>query len=84
MGFVYEEEKLELTCQGVVYPFRQPSAYEQKNMAKKFRDADENTDAVDLYIEFFVSLGLPADVCGKMSLKGLLGLFEYAVGSKKN
>jgi hypothetical protein len=84
MGFVYEEEELELKYKEDVHKFRQPSAFEQKNMAKKFRNADENTDAVDLYVEFFVMLGLPDEVLNKMSLKGLLGLFEYAVGSKKN
>jgi hypothetical protein len=84
MGFVYEEEELELTYKGVAHKFRQPSAYEQKEMSKKFKAADENTDAVDVYIEFFKQLGLPEEVLGKMSLKGLLDLFGYAVGTKKN
>jgi hypothetical protein len=84
MGFVYEEEELELTFKGDVLKFRQPSAFEQKEMSKKFKNADENTDAVDLYIEFFKQLGLPEDVLGKMSLKGLLDLFGYVVGTKKN
>ena len=84
MGFVYEDEELELTYKGEVHKFRAPSAYEQKAMAKKFKESDEKTDAVDLYIEFFKELGLPEDVLGKMSLKGLLDLFAYAVGAKKN
>lgn len=84
MGFVYEEEELELTYKGTVYKFRQPSAYEQKEISKTFRQADENTDAVDLYISFFKSLGLPEEILGKMSLTGLLDLFSYAVGAKKN
>lgn len=84
MGFVYEDEELELTYKGTVYKYRQPSAYEQKQMSKKFKEADDNTDAVDLYIEFFKELGLPEDVLGKMSLKGLLDLFSYTVGAKKN
>lgn len=84
MGFVYEDEELELTYKGTVYKFRAPSAFEQKEMSRKFREADENTDAVDLYVGFFETLGLPKDVLGKMSLKGLLDLFSYSVGSKKN
>jgi hypothetical protein len=84
MGFVYEEEELELSFNGVAHKFRQPSAFEQKEMSKKFKNADENTDAVDLYIEFFKQLGLPEEVLGKMSLKGLLDLFGYTVGTKKN
>lgn len=84
MGFVYEEEELELSYKGTVHKFRQPSAFEQKEMSKKFKNADDNTDAVDLYIEFFKGLGLPEDVLGKMSLKGLLDLFSYTVGAKKN
>jgi hypothetical protein len=84
MGFVYEDEELELTVKGVVYKFRQCSAYEQKEMSNKFKNADDNTDAVDLYIDFFVSLGLPREVLEKMSLKGLLDLFGYTVGAKKN
>lgn len=84
MGFVYEDEELELTYKGTAYKYRQPSAFEQKHMSKKFKEADDNTDAVDLYIEFFKELGLPEDVLGKMSLKGLLDLFSYTVGAKKN
>lgn len=84
MSFNYEDEKLELNYSGTKYPFRAPSALEQKATARKFREADENTDASDLYIEFFKSLGLPEEVLIKMSMKGLMGLFEYAVGAKKN
>lgn len=84
MAFVYEEEKLELKYKDTVHEFRAPSAFEQKNISKRFREADENTDAVDLYVDFFVELGLPKDVLTKMTLKGLLDLFSYAVGTKKN
>lgn len=84
MGFTYEDEKLELNYGGKTYEFRAPSALEQKATAKKFREADENTDASDLYLDFFKSLGLPEEVLVKMSMKGLMGLFEYAVGAKKN
>lgn len=84
MGFVYEDEELELKYKEDVYKFRQPSAFEQKEMSKKFKNADDNTDAVDLYIEFFKQLGLPEEILGKMSLKGLLDLFGYTVGTKKN
>lgn len=84
MGFVYEDEELELNYKGTVHKYRQPSAFEQKELSKKFKEADEKTDAVDLYIDFFKVLGLPEDVLGKMSLKGLLGLFDYTVGAKKN
>jgi restriction endonuclease S subunit len=84
VSFVYQEEELELKIKDESFKFRQPSAYEQKAMAKKFREADEQTEAVDIYIDFFVSLGLPKEVLEKMSLKGLLDLFAYTVGSKKN
>ncbi len=84
MGFEYKEEELDLTFKGEVYKFRQPSAYEQKEITKTFRQADADTDAVDLYINFFKELGLPEEVLGKMSLQGLLDLFSYAVGAKKN
>lgn len=84
MSFKYEDEELELVYKSAVHKFRAPSAYEQKATAKKFREVDENTDVIDLYVEFFVSLGLPQDVLEKMSVKGLTELFTYAVGSKKN
>jgi hypothetical protein len=84
MGFTYEDEELELNYKGTSYKFRAPSAFEQKETSRKFREADDKTDAVDLYIEFFESLGLPKEILGKMTLKGLLDLFGYAVGSKKN
>jgi len=84
MGFVYEEEKLELKVGDKVYPFTTPSAKQQQLTSLKFRNADDNTDAVDLYIEFFESLGLPKEVLEKMSMKGLTDLFSYALGSKKN
>lgn len=84
MGFVYEEEELELTYKGTVHKFRAPSAYESKEISKKFKDADEKTDAVDIYIKFFEQIGLPEEVTSKMSLKGLLDLFAYTVGAKKN
>lgn len=84
MGFEYVEEELSLTIKGEVYKFRQPSAFEQKEISKTFRQADEKTDAVDLYVEFFKTLGLPEEVVIKMSLQGLLDLFSYSVGAKKN
>jgi hypothetical protein len=84
MGYEYIEEQLELKYKGEVYPFRPASAYEQRALNNKFKEADENTDAVDLYINFFKELGLPEEVLSKMSLKGLLGLFDYTIGTKKN
>ena len=84
MSFEYVEEEMSLKYKGEVYKFRQPSAYEQKEISKTFRLADENTDAVDLYIDFFKLLGLPSEVLLGMSLQGLLDLFSYAVGAKKN
>jgi hypothetical protein len=84
MSFEYHEETLELKIKDQVYPFRSPSAYDQKELSKKFKEATDDMQAVDLYIEFFVGLGLPKEVLAKLSMKGLLGLFEYAVGAKKN
>lgn len=84
MGFQYEDEELELNYKGESHKFRAPSAYEQKQLSDTFKNADESTDAVTIYVDFFVSLGLPKEIVSKMSMKGLLGLFEYAVGSKKN
>ena len=86
MGFTYEDEELELTYKGTTYKFRAPSAIEQKQTAKKFRDAatDENVDASDLYIELFVMLGLPLEIMQKLSMRGLTELFSYTVGAKKN
>lgn len=84
MGYVYEEKELELTVKGKVYKFRQPSAIEQKEMAVKFREASDDTHAVDMYVDFFVNLGIPKDVLVKFSMEGLIGLFGYAVGAKKN
>lgn len=84
MGFKYEDEKLELDFKGTIYMFRAPSALEQQAVSKKFKHADENTDALDLYIEFFESLGIPKDVSSQMSMKGIVELFSYAVGAKKN
>lgn len=82
--FVYEEEELSLKIKGQAHTFRQPSAYEQKALSQRFKEADENTDAVDLYVGFFVELGLPKEVVSKMSMKGLVDLLGYATGAKKN
>jgi len=86
MGFTYEDEELEFTYKGVTHKFRAPSAVEQKQLSKKFRDAanDENVDASDLYIEMFVMLGLPLETMQKLSMRGLTELFSYTVGAKKN
>lgn len=86
MGFKYEDEKLELDYAGKKYEYRAPSALEQRALNKKFQAAqgDDTVDATDLYLEFFKSLGLPEEVLIKMSMKGLMGLFEYMVGAKKN
>jgi hypothetical protein len=84
MGFQYEDEELELVYKGTTHKYRAPSAVEQQGIAKKFRDIDENTDAVDLYIEFFEMLGIPKEVLQKMSVRGISDMFVYTVGSKKN
>jgi len=89
MGYKYEDEELEFEYKGQVYKFRAPSAVEQKAVSKKFKEydiekAEPDSDPIDLYINFFVELGLPLDVVSKMSSKGLFGLFEYAIGTKKN
>lgn len=84
MSFVYEDEMLELNYKGEVYKFRQPSAVEQSAIGKKFREATEDQDGIQMYIEFFKSLGLPEDVLSKMSTKGLMDLFSYCLGTKKN
>ncbi len=89
MSYEYVEEELELKTKEKVYKFRTPSAFEQKQLSKKFKDQnklkdDEKDDPVDLYINFFKELGLPEAVLNKLSFKGILGLFEYAVGAKKN
>lgn len=84
MGFEYIEQELELKIKDKVYKFREPSAYEQKQISKKFREADENTDAVDLYLDFFAQLGLSREIIGNLSFQGLIDLFSYSVSTKKN
>jgi len=86
MGFQYEDEELELIYKGQTYKYRAPSAIEQQGTAKKFKEKadDETVGAADLYINFFVELGLPKEVLEKMSMKGLTDLFLYTVGAKKN
>lgn len=84
MGFTYEDETLTLSYKGVDYTFRAPSVIEQRKLGKAFKEADEGIDAFDLYINFFKELGLPEEVLSKMSMKGIISLFEYAVGVKKN
>jgi len=84
MGFVYESKELKATINGKEYSFREPSALKQKEMSKRFREATADQDAVDLYIDFFKDLGLPEDVLNEMTLTGLLDLFSYTVGAKKN
>lgn len=87
MGFIYEDEELELTYKGVAHKFRTPSVVEQKQFNKKLGKANEEdatVDVFDLYIEFFKNLGLPEEVLTKMSTKGLSGLFEYSIGLKKS
>lgn len=85
MGFKYEDEELELDFKGQVIKFRAPSALEQQAVSKRFKDAvDTDVSAIDLYIQFFESLGIPKDVTEKMSMKGLVDLFSYSVGAKKN
>jgi len=82
--FEYQEEELSLKMGDKVYNFRQPSAYEHKLISRKFKEADENTDAVDIYQDFFIRLGLPEEVVQKLPFKGLVDLFGYSVGAKKN
>lgn len=84
MSFEYVDEILELKYQGQSYSFRAPSALEQKQIAKDFKNASEETDVIEMYVSFFVQLGLPKEVLEKMSVKGIVDLFSYAVGSKKN
>lgn len=87
MGFIYEDEELELTYKGTTYKFRAPSAFEQQEVLRTFKQTEENQkqgDGIQIYIDFFVNLGLTEEVLKKMSLKGLLDLFSYSVGSKKN
>lgn len=84
MGFQYEDEELELNYKGTVYKFRAPSALEQRATSKKFREASDDVDALDLYVEFFENLGLPKEVLEKMTMKGLMELFSYSLGAKKN
>lgn len=84
MGFTYEDEELVLNFKGQVIKFRAPSAMEQQTVSKKFKAAGEDADALDLYMEFFESIGIPRDVISKMSMKGIMELFSYAVGAKKN
>jgi len=84
MSFEYKEENLVLIYKGQNYEFRAPSAIEQRQISRKFKEADENADVVGLYVDFFVQLGCPQDVLEKMSMTGLLDLFAYSVGAKKN
>jgi hypothetical protein len=84
MGFQYEDEELELIYKGQTYKYRAPSAVEQQNTGKKFKSADESTDVIGIYLNFFEGLGLPKEVLEKMSTKGLSDLFVYTLGSKKN
>jgi hypothetical protein len=86
MGFTYEDEELELVYKTEIYKFRAPSAIEEKALSAEFQayKPGESKDPVDLYIDFFVNLGLPAEVLSKMSSKGLTALLAYATGTKKN
>lgn len=85
MGFKYEDEELELELKDQKIKFRAPSALEQKAISKKLKEFDEETeDPVEIYMAFFESLGLSREVTGKMSFKGLMDLFGYSVGVKKN
>jgi len=84
VGYKYEDEELELNFKGQVVKFRAPSAREQQAVSKRFKEADENQDALDLYIEFFESLGISKEMTSQMSMKGIVELFSYAVGAKKN
>ena len=88
MGFVYEDEELELEYMGKKYKFRAPSAIEQDKTLKKFQDAgnteDKKASATELYFEYFKDLGIPEEVLSKMTFKGLSDLFSYTVGAKKN
>ncbi len=82
-GFKYEAEELSLEIGDKKYPFREPSHIEQSSLKAKFESASPE-NAFNIYIDFFVGLGLPKEPLDKMSVRGLIGLFEYAVGAKKN
>jgi len=83
--FEYNEAKLELNIKGTKYEIREPSAQEQEEISGEFKDVSESgKSAVQIYTDFFEKLGLKKDVTMGMSMNGLLALFAYVVGSKKN
>ena len=87
MGFQYEDESLELNYKGQSYAFRAPSHLENKALVANLRAmkaGDDSIDPIDEYVNFLVSLGIPKEILEKMSVKGILSLFEYSVGAKKN
>jgi len=84
MGFVYEAEKLSLEYNGATYEFKAPTAKQQRAIGNAFKSADDDTDVVEVYIAFFVELGLPREILEEMTLNGLISLMSYSVGSKKN
>lgn len=84
MSFEYKDEELVLVVRGTKYPFRAPSAKEQRQIAKTFKEANEDMDVLEIYVGFFVALGLPREVLETMSMRGLVDLFTYAIGGKKN
>lgn len=84
--FQYEDEQLPVKIKGKEYSLRAPSAKEQDDISKMFTDAKgkEGVSAVEIYANFFETIGLPKEVSMSMTLKGMVDLFSYVVGAKKN
>lgn len=84
--FELNSDKLEVKINGKVYEFNEPSADATRDVEKKFKSFDSNSDAdpLDIYRNFFNELGLPPEALKPLSSKKILDLFAFAVGAKKN
>lgn len=84
--FELNSEKMQVKINGTVYEFNEPSAEMAKELEKKFKNFDTNSDAdpLELYRTFFSELGLPPEALKPLSSKKILELFAFAVGAKKN
>lgn len=88
MSFQIQDEELQIDYKGKKHSFRSPSVIEHRKLSKQLKELstnpDSEVDAFDVYVEFYKSLGVPSEICEKLSAKQIIDLLNYILGTKKN
>lgn len=80
--FEINEEKVSVKIMGKAYTLRAPSAREHQEWSKKFSNPEG--DPVELFEQFFESIGLEKETSAKLTLTQLGNLFQHVTGLKKS